>query len=124
MQVAHTAVNHEFRISTLSLPSCNPTIPLKLTMGEESADVKPKLNIVIDFEGQTCTVKVKAATPFQKIFEAAEKRFQKEPGTFKFTFDGQRIRPEMTPAELGMEDGDQIDAHLTQVGGRSCDRRS
>ncbi|OSX62767.1 hypothetical protein POSPLADRAFT_1076883, partial [Postia placenta MAD-698-R-SB12] len=81
-------------------------------------DVKPKLNIVIDFEGQTCTVKVKAATPFQKIFEAAEKRFQKEPGylgTFKFTFDGQRIRPEMTPAELGMEDGDQIDAHLTQV---------
>lgn len=54
---------------------------------------------------------------FAKIFEAAEKRFQKEPGTFKFTYDGNRINKEDTPASLGMEDGDQVDAHLGQVGG-------
>ncbi|KAG5645310.1 hypothetical protein DXG03_006499 [Asterophora parasitica] len=35
-------------------------------------------------------------------------------GTFKFTYDGERVLPEQTPAELGMEDGDQIDAHLGQ----------
>jgi hypothetical protein len=54
-------------------------------------------------------------------------------GTFKFTFEGTRIKKEDTPAEvsavyppiaalshsylkLGMEDGDQIDAFLEQVG--------
>ncbi|TBU38317.1 ubiquitin-related domain-containing protein [Dichomitus squalens] len=83
-------------------------------------DVKPKINLVVDFEGQTCTVKVKTLTPFKKLFEAAEKRFGKEPGTFKFTFSGQRLRPEETPAEHNMEDGDTIDAHLQQLGGASA----
>ncbi|KAI9068937.1 ubiquitin-like protein [Trametes sanguinea] len=80
-------------------------------------DVKPKINLVVDFEGQTCTIKVKPGMPFKKLFEAAEKRFQKEPGTFKFTFGGQRLRPEECPADHNMEDGDVIDAHLQQLGG-------
>jgi len=88
-------------------------------MAEEIDEVKHKINVVVNFEGQTCTVKVKPSMPFQKIFDAASKRFQKEPGTFKFTFDGQRIQPDMTPAELDMEEGDTIDAHLQQVGGVS-----
>ncbi|TFY52574.1 hypothetical protein EVJ58_g9937 [Rhodofomes roseus] len=82
-------------------------------MGEQGEDVKPKLNVTIEYEGQTCTVKVKAVTPFAKVFGAAEK----EPGTLKYLFEGQRVLPEMTPAELGMEDGDTIDAHLEQLGG-------
>ncbi|KAI1782593.1 ubiquitin-like protein [Ganoderma leucocontextum] len=82
---------------------------------EQQEDVKPKINLVVDFEGQTCTVKVKPGTPFKKLFEAAEKRFSKDPGTFKFTSSGVRLRPEETPAEHGMEDGDTIDAHLQQV---------
>ncbi|KAI0795853.1 ubiquitin-like protein [Abortiporus biennis] len=84
---------------------------------EETEDVKPKLNISVDFEGTICTVKVKPTTPFKKIFEAAEKRFQKEPGTFKFTFAGKRLSPEEKPADHDMEDGDTIDAHLQQIGG-------
>ncbi|KJA16600.1 hypothetical protein HYPSUDRAFT_47214 [Hypholoma sublateritium FD-334 SS-4] len=56
---------------------------------------------------------------FAKIFEAAEKRFGKEPGTFKFTYDGQRVNKDDTPAGLSMEDGDQIDAFLEQLGGGS-----
>ncbi|CCL98873.1 uncharacterized protein FIBRA_00880 [Fibroporia radiculosa] len=86
-------------------------------MHEDREDVKPKINIIIDYEGQTCTVKVKPGMQFQKVFDAAEKRFGKEPGTFKFIFEGQRVRPEMTPADLNMEDGDVIDAHLQQLGG-------
>ncbi|PIL34542.1 hypothetical protein GSI_03320 [Ganoderma sinense ZZ0214-1] len=82
---------------------------------EQQEDVKPKINLVVDFEGQTCTVKVKPGTPFKKLFEASEKRFGKDPGTFKFTFSGVRLRPEETPAEHNMEDGDTIDAHLQQV---------
>ncbi|PCH34819.1 ubiquitin-like protein [Wolfiporia cocos MD-104 SS10] len=91
-------------------------------MTAEEEDVKPKLNIIVDFEGQTCTIKVKPMTAFRKVFEATEKRFGKEPGTFKFTYEGHRVRPEMTPADLNMGDGDTIDAHLEQQGGRICSR--
>ena len=34
-----------------------------------------------------------------------------------FLYDGQRVLPEETPAQLGMEDGDLIDAMLHQTGG-------
>lgn len=30
-------------------------------------------------------------------------------------YEGARVRPDETPATLGMEDGDQIDAHIEQV---------
>jgi len=86
-------------------------------MGEESEDVKPKIDLTINFEGQTCTVKVKSTTPLKKVFEAAEKRFGRDPGTFKFIYDGERLQPQDTPAERGMESGDIIDAHLEQLGG-------
>ncbi|TFK25880.1 hypothetical protein FA15DRAFT_668047 [Coprinopsis marcescibilis] len=86
---------------------------------EPEEEVKAKLNLNIQFEKQIITVKVKINMRFGKIFEVVEKRFQKEPGTFKFTFEGQRVGPDDTPGSLGMEDGDQIDAFLGQVGG-SC----
>lgn len=38
-------------------------------------------------------------------------------GSIKFTFDGDRIRESQTPDELNLEDGDQIDAFVEQVGG-------
>ena len=60
-------------------------------MAEEGDDVKPKLNINVEFEGQSeyhllaqslqspdcsipvaCTMKIKASTPLKKVFEAAE----------------------------------------------------
>ncbi|KAF8631646.1 hypothetical protein AX17_005048 [Amanita inopinata Kibby_2008] len=80
-------------------------------------DVKPKLNLIITYEGTQITVKVKPTMKFAKIFQAAEKRFNKDSGTFKFTYDGERVLAENTPGELGMEDGDQIDAFLEQLGG-------
>ncbi|KAH8105198.1 ubiquitin-related domain-containing protein [Cristinia sonorae] len=86
-------------------------------MADEGEDVKPKINIHVEFEGQTCTMKIRSNTALRKVFEAAEKRFGKEPGTIRFTLNGVRLAPEHTPAELGMEDGDQIDGHLPQVGG-------
>jgi len=86
-------------------------------MSQDGEDVKPKLNLIINYEGTQITVKVKAVMSFKKIFEAAEKRFGKEPGTFKFTFEGSRVNATDTPAGRGMEDGDVIDALLEQIGG-------
>ncbi|KAG7085609.1 hypothetical protein E1B28_003159 [Marasmius oreades] len=80
---------------------------------------KPKLNLNIVHEGQTIQVKVKATMVFKKVFDAAEKKFGKDPGTLKFTYDGSRVNPEDTPASRGMEDGDQLDAFLQQLGGAS-----
>ena len=36
---------------------------------------------------------------------------------YRFLFDGERIRETQTPEELGMEDGDMIDAMVHQEGG-------
>ncbi|KAF8883034.1 hypothetical protein BD779DRAFT_1444412 [Infundibulicybe gibba] len=82
---------------------------------EPEEDVKPKLNINVVYDGTQITVKVKANMRFQKIFDAAEKRFGKEPGTFKFTFEGKRVQKDDTPTSIGMEDGDIVDAFLEQV---------
>ncbi|KAF5319498.1 hypothetical protein D9619_008733 [Psilocybe cf. subviscida] len=84
---------------------------------EANEDVKPKLNLHIAHEGEQITVKVKQNMKFAKIFEAVEKRFSKDPGTFKFVYQGERLKADNTPAEFDMEDGDQIDAFLAQVGG-------
>jgi len=84
----------------------------------DEGEEKPKIDLTINYEGQTCTVKVKPTTPLKKVFDAAEKRFGREPGTFKFVYDGERLLPQDTPATHGMESGDIIDAHLEQLGGR------
>jgi len=88
-------------------------------MAEEAEDVKPKIDLTINYEGQTCTIKVKPTTPLKKVFEAAEKRFGRDPKTFKFIYQGVRLQPEETPAFHDMESGDMIDAHLEQLGGWS-----
>ncbi|KAI5831572.1 hypothetical protein K523DRAFT_269631 [Schizophyllum commune Tattone D] len=89
----------------------------------ENKDVKPKLNLTISYENTPVTVKVKANMKFEKIFHVVEQKFNKQAGTFKFTYDGTRVKPDDTPAGLGMEDGDQIDAFLEQLGGGpSCSR--
>ncbi|KDQ52535.1 hypothetical protein JAAARDRAFT_210484 [Jaapia argillacea MUCL 33604] len=88
-------------------------------MSEEAEDIKPKLGLVINFEGQQTQVKVKTNTQFTKIFEAVEKKLGKAPGTLRFAYDGERVQKHETPGERGMEDGDVIDAMLEQLGGSS-----
>ncbi|CAK5264380.1 unnamed protein product [Mycena citricolor] len=88
-------------------------------MSQEHEDVKPKLELTLVFNDKPITVKVKSNTKFAKIFAAAEQRFGKEPGTFKFVHEDKRISKDETPADLGLENEDQIDCFLEQVGGGS-----
>lgn len=116
---------------------------------DESEDVKPKLSLVVNYDGQRgssstsvvlvltarttdITVKVKPNMPFRKIFEAAEvvmssshtgytdhvaETFSKRTrqvsatgstrcthdyraGTFRFVYQGDRLKPDGTPAEV------------------------
>ncbi|ESK83691.1 ubiquitin-like protein [Moniliophthora roreri MCA 2997] len=80
-------------------------------------DEKPKLNLTLTHEGTSIQVKVKATMTFKKIFDAAEKKFGKDPGTLRFTYDGERVHEYETPAQREMEDGDEIQAFLWQEGG-------
>jgi len=83
----------------------------------QEPEEKPKLNIVIVHDHEQIMIRTKANLPLQKAFQAAHTRFGKEPGTLRFIYEGRRIQGDESPASLGMEDGDQIDAHLMQVGG-------
>jgi len=40
-----------------------------------------------------------------------------DPRSVKFLYDGATLNPESSPESYHMEDGDEIDAMLTQVGG-------
>ena len=59
-------------------------------------------------EGEDVFFKVKTTTKLQKVFDAyATARY---PGRdLRFLLDGERLRGDQTPADVDMEDGDQID---------------
>ena len=70
----------------------------------------PSLNIRLHKvpEGEDVFFKVKTTTKLQKVFDAyATARY---PGRdLRFLLDGERLRGDQTPADVDMEDGDQID---------------
>ena len=61
--------------------------------------------------------KVKPTTRFEKIFNAFCQKKAVDQAQVRFVFDGARISPNSTPADLDMTDGDTIDAFLEQIGG-------
>ncbi|EPQ53088.1 ubiquitin-like protein [Gloeophyllum trabeum ATCC 11539] len=84
---------------------------------EEVEDVKPKINVVVNFEGTNTTVKLKVNTTFKKVFDAVEKKFGFAEDSLRFFYEDKRLSKEETPADVGLEDGDMIDAHVQQLGG-------
>jgi small ubiquitin-related modifier len=61
--------------------------------------------------------KIKRTTKMGKVFKAYAKVKGKSLEHLKFLLDGERVMPDQTPKMLEMEDGDQIDAFIEQVGG-------
>jgi len=61
--------------------------------------------------------KVRPSTKFSKVFDAYCQRKALQPNAVRFLMDGERLRPDQTPEEMDMEDGDSIDARLEQEGG-------
>mmetsp|Transcript_6554 Transcript_6554/g.15164 ORF Transcript_6554/g.15164 Transcript_6554/m.15164 type:complete len:94 (+) Transcript_6554:40-321(+) len=91
-------------------------------MSEQPADgeVKSETHINIKVKGQDNNVvffKIKKTTPLRRLMETYCERLSIQMGNVIFLFDGQRLNPAQTPAELEMEDEDEVDAMLQQVGG-------
>ncbi|KAH9553617.1 hypothetical protein CY35_08G021200 [Sphagnum magellanicum] len=70
-------------------------------------------------DGGEVFFRIKSTATLKKLMHAYCDRQSVDPQSIAFLFDGRRLRAEQTPAELDMEDGDEIDAMLHQTGGRA-----
>ncbi|CAK9191627.1 unnamed protein product [Sphagnum troendelagicum] len=68
-------------------------------------------------DGGEVFFRIKSTATLKKLMHAYCDRQSVDPQSIAFLFDGRRLRAEQTPAELDMEDGDEIDAMLHQTGG-------
>jgi small ubiquitin-related modifier len=87
-------------------------------------DAKPEENSnepitirVKDQTGEETMFKIKKSTKMSKVFSAYAQRKGVEQASLRFLLDGERISETDTPKMLELEDEDQIDCVLAQVGG-------
>eukprot|EP00939_MAST-03C_sp_MAST-3C-sp1_P000844 g844.t1 len=72
---------------------------------------------VKDQGGEEIFFKVKNTTKMEKVFKHYANRKGVSADNLRFLLDGKRISGSTTPKELELEDQDQIDVVLEQVGG-------
>ncbi|CAM6114627.1 unnamed protein product [Calypogeia fissa] len=92
--------------------------------GEEKKPIDHGGHINLKVKGQDggeVFFRIKSSATLRKLMNAYCERQSVDASSIAFLFDGRRLRAEQTPAELDMEDGDEIDAMLHQTGGgRLC----
>eukprot|EP00560_Eucampia_antarctica_P009023 CAMPEP_0197827434 /NCGR_PEP_ID=MMETSP1437-20131217/4205_1 /TAXON_ID=49252 ORGANISM="Eucampia antarctica, Strain CCMP1452" /NCGR_SAMPLE_ID=MMETSP1437 /ASSEMBLY_ACC=CAM_ASM_001096 /LENGTH=94 /DNA_ID=CAMNT_0043428263 /DNA_START=58 /DNA_END=342 /DNA_ORIENTATION=+ len=72
---------------------------------------------VRDQTGEETFFKIKKTTKMAKVFETYAQRKGVVSSSLRFLLDGDRILEKHTPQSLDLEDQDQIDCVLEQVGG-------
>ncbi|MES1916328.1 MAG: hypothetical protein MHM6MM_008156 [Cercozoa sp. M6MM] len=72
---------------------------------------------VKDSNGNEVLFRVKSTTKLSKLMDAYCTRVGKDRTAVRFLFDGERIKGDQTPADLEMEDNDEVDAMVEQQGG-------
>ena len=83
------------------------------TENEEIIHLKVKSN-----EHEEIFFKIKKVTPLKKLMEKyCERMGISNLNNVRFLFDGERIIPSNTPAQLNMQNGDEIDVYIEQHGG-------
>ncbi|CBQ70905.1 related to SMT3 ubiquitin-like protein [Sporisorium reilianum SRZ2] len=87
-------------------------VPQPKPEGGEQLNIKVK-----DADGNEVFFKVKRTTKLSKLKKAYAERMGKPENSVRFLFDGQRIGDNDTAETLNMEDQDEIDAMIEQLGG-------
>ena len=108
---------HEVAISDLSRVE---TFYETIGGGEDEPETKADAPITLkvrDQAGEVMFFKVKKGTEMRKIFDAYAQRLGVNVKNLKFTLDGDRLKETDTPKMLELNDEDQIDVFLEQVGG-------
>ena len=67
--------------------------------------------------GEETFFKIKKTTKMSKVFSTYAQRKGVDVTALRFLLDGERIKEDQTPKTLELEDNDQIDCMLEQVGG-------
>jgi small ubiquitin-related modifier len=75
-------------------------------------------------DGSAVMFRVKPTTKFEKIIQSWCDKKAVDPATMRFHYDSGQVTGQDTPLSLDMDDGDQIDVAVEQVGGngRECAR--
>mmetsp|Transcript_34610 Transcript_34610/g.83923 ORF Transcript_34610/g.83923 Transcript_34610/m.83923 type:complete len:96 (-) Transcript_34610:177-464(-) len=68
-------------------------------------------------DGEETIFKIKKSTKLSKVFIRYARDKNVQLSSLRFLFDGERIEEKDTPKTLEMEDGDQVDVFLEQLGG-------
>jgi len=104
--------------STSATTSTNTNTDTNNTSTEEPTESPDHLNMKVKSQdGNEVFFKVKKTTQFSKIFGAYCKKVGADQASVRFLFDGNRVRDDQTPEQLGMENDDIIDAMVQQTGG-------
>ncbi|KIX08094.1 uncharacterized protein Z518_02749 [Rhinocladiella mackenziei CBS 650.93] len=77
------------------------------------------LNIKVTDGNNEVFFKIKRSTKLEKLMKAFCERQGKDPRTARFLFEGSRVQATDTPEQLEMADGDSIEVHQEQIGGRA-----
>ncbi|MCJ1259905.1 hypothetical protein MMC24_007744 [Lignoscripta atroalba] len=76
------------------------------------------LNIKVTDNNNEVFFKIKRTTALKKLMDAFCDRQGKTPASVRFLFDGARVNPTDSPDSLDMQDGDTLEVHQEQIGGR------
>jgi len=68
-------------------------------------------------DGSEVHFKIKPTTPMKKLMGAYCARASVSAASMRFLYDGTRLKEDATAQDMGIEDGDIIDAMLNQTGG-------
>jgi Cu/Ag efflux protein CusF len=93
-------------------PPHSPHCPPKPVIAAMNLSVKDQTT------GQTIVFKIKKDTLLSKVFEHFAKQRGYSLNLIRFMYNGRRLQGNVTPKMLEMEDGDEVDATVEQVGGK------
>ena len=105
----------EYDKSIWTYPPDRPPKRKRAVVKDEPEEPQPStsggsLNIrVRDANGRVEYFTVKPTTPLERVFNAWSTQVGVCAASVRFLWDGSRVRSDRTPADIGMEDGDQLD---------------
>ena len=98
----------------------DPPPPIVKTEQEENNNNPNSDHITLrvkDQDQNEVFFRIKKSAPLKMLMDGYCVRKHVQLDTFVFMIDDRRLRPEQTPNEVGLEDGDEIDVFTHQVGG-------
>lgn len=86
--------------------------------GAEGAEGATHLNLKVKAQdGNVVFFKAKRSTPFRKLMKAYCDKSSIDRDSVHFVFEGARLRDDQTPGDVEMQDQDEIQVMIHQLGG-------